>query len=948
MKKAILIILILLFQESSIYSSDITLEAVRQVNGNSGSSDYCMDSKPTSDGGTVAAGYSSDGLSSFATLIKYDISGNIIWLKTYRNNINGVDFYSKIYVDSSGIIYAVGGASNVSTSRDVLIHKYSPDGSILRTTFINSSANGYDTPVDFKRCNDGMFIVLFNEHESNSRINAAKVDQNGNIIWQYRLSDTVSYGSFADVDELNNVYITGSIASQFFSFNKILIKLNSNGNVKWIKAGLNLTNIQKQYYTLKVIGNNEIYTTDYVNKNFLTYPVLQKSDSSGNIIWTKHLKLNMIGMIYTRSLENDTAGNIYFINTIKPAVIQSINDYTPGYLLGKYSPDGDSIWSRLVYNWDIYSGEDAYFKINERNEIYLFCFVRDLKLSTKLIKYSSDGDSITSGDFYPSGRYGGIRSLNLDNSGNPVASGYLSVKYNEYDFSIKRYNGNCQTVWESLFDSKGFSTDYGCMIAEDNNKNIFISGTNHKEAYIIKYNSMLKEQWKYIFNDSSGYDPVYNMIPLTATDNGGFVYLGTNVRGIATGYDIKILKLNDIGNLVDSFSIIGKDNSTDLLKCMSTDKDDNLYLGGNKGVGSGVLSFVSKFSKQGTLVWDAVFGFGGYTSKLIESEGEVFAAIENHAAKISKFGEIKWVTTYQPNNHVHFFYDCALDSRKNIICCGYGVFPIESENFIVVKYDSSGNLLWERTYNGTRSEDDFAKSIAVDSNDNIYVAGKAQEYPNNFINCITLLKYDSSGTLIWKKILSDPDIINLGVGKVKTDKFGNVYVSTGYEYSNSRDYSYMMVKYKSNGDSVWSTVYNHPDFFNYAYDFHLTNENNIIMTGKAYGINTGYDITTLKYSQTSEIVTYSNEIPGKFYLYQNYPNPFNPSTIIRFDLPENNFVSIKIYDILGRRVMNLVSEFKTAGSYSVNFDGSSIASGIYIYILESGNFRDTKRMMLIK
>lgn len=104
-----------------------------------------------------------------------------------------------------------------------------------------------------------------------------------------------------------------------------------------------------------------------------------------------------------------------------------------------------------------------------------------------------------------------------------------------------------------------------------------------------------------------------------------------------------------------------------------------------------------------------------------------------------------------------------------------------------------------------------------------------------------------------------------------------------------------------------------------------------------------------------EIFTDVKEQPAQlieFRLDQNYPNPFNPSTVISYRLPVISQVSFKVYDILGREVATLVNEEKTAGSYLVTFDGSSLASGMYIYRLSAtggaGNFVLTRKMLMIK
>ncbi|MCU0332227.1 MAG: T9SS type A sorting domain-containing protein [Ignavibacteriaceae bacterium] len=87
---------------------------------------------------------------------------------------------------------------------------------------------------------------------------------------------------------------------------------------------------------------------------------------------------------------------------------------------------------------------------------------------------------------------------------------------------------------------------------------------------------------------------------------------------------------------------------------------------------------------------------------------------------------------------------------------------------------------------------------------------------------------------------------------------------------------------------------------------------------------------------------------SSYQLFQNYPNPFNPATIISYQLPSSNNVTLKIYDVLGNEVARLVDEYKTAGSYEAKFDASRLSSGVYLYTLRAGEFIRTKKMILIK
>jgi hypothetical protein len=113
-------------------------------------------------------------------------------------------------------------------------------------------------------------------------------------------------------------------------------------------------------------------------------------------------------------------------------------------------------------------------------------------------------------------------------------------------------------------------------------------------------------------------------------------------------------------------------------------------------------------------------------------------------------------------------------------------------------------------------------------------------------------------------------------------------------------------------------------------------------------------VTAQYYHFTTEIVVV---VPGtgndplvvnEFTLDQNYPNPFNPSTRINYSLAERSPVSLKVYDMLGNEVATLVNTTQDAGSHNINFDASSLASGLYIYTLNAGDFTSSKKMMLLK
>jgi hypothetical protein len=110
---------------------------------------------------------------------------------------------------------------------------------------------------------------------------------------------------------------------------------------------------------------------------------------------------------------------------------------------------------------------------------------------------------------------------------------------------------------------------------------------------------------------------------------------------------------------------------------------------------------------------------------------------------------------------------------------------------------------------------------------------------------------------------------------------------------------------------------------------------------QAWGLKLYFDTPTDINSQYSIL-------PNDFQLYQNFPNPFNPSTTIRWQMPENGLVILKIYDVLGREVRTLVDEELSAGKHEILVDASAYSSGVYFYQLKTGDFIQTKKMLLLK
>jgi len=124
---------------------------------------------------------------------------------------------------------------------------------------------------------------------------------------------------------------------------------------------------------------------------------------------------------------------------------------------------------------------------------------------------------------------------------------------------------------------------------------------------------------------------------------------------------------------------------------------------------------------------------------------------------------------------------------------------------------------------------------------------------------------------------------------------------------------------------------------------------NIIVFVQSTASMSVYQSETIRYDELS-FTEVGNKVStvSDFKLGQNYPNPFNPSTTIKYQISQNEFVSLKVFDILGNEVAELVNEEKPSGNYEVGFNASRLTSGVYFYTLTSANFNKTKKMILLR
>ncbi len=514
--------------------------------------------------------------------------------------------------------------------------------------------------------------------------------------------------------------------------------------------------------------------------------------------------------------------------------------------------------------------------------------------------------------------------------------------------------------WVQRNNGSGNGSDVAHSIAVDGSGNVYVTGSSISSGSdydyeTIKYNSSGMLQWAQRYR-GMGYDDIASSIAIDVSDN---VYVTGYSQGSGFDYDYATIKYNSSGILQWTQRYNGTGNSDDLARSLAVDSSGNVYVTG-ASIGNGTIADYAtiKYNSTGSEQWVARYNGPGNsidhaTSIVSDGSGNVYVTgrsigigtgYDYATIKYNSAGIEQWVERYNgTGNSIDSANSIALDASGNVYVTGTSVGSTTYYDYATIKYNSSGTEQWVARYNGNLYE--FASSMKADDSGNVYVTGKRTD-DETFISYLTI-KYNSAGEEQWTARYGPGNIAV--TSSLALDGSGNVYV-TGYSGGFGINSNYATIKYNSSGDSLWVAKYNGPgNSTDQPTSIVIDGSGNVYVTGGSIGSGTGFDYATIKYSQLTGISQTSSLIPEKFSLSQNYPNPFNPVTKINYELRITNYVSLKVYDVLGNEVFVLVNEKQNAGSYSVDFDGSNFSSGVYFYKLAvDGNIIDTKRMVLLK
>jgi uncharacterized delta-60 repeat protein len=325
--------------------------------------------------------------------------------------------------------------------------------------------------------------------------------------------------------------------------------------------------------------------------------------------------------------------------------------------------------------------------------------------------------------------------------------------------------------------------------------------------------------------------------------------------------DYVTFKYDTFGNIAWGMRYDGPAIGEDAARGIALDDDGNVYVtGSSEGIGTGGDYATVKYGPEGGQLWVARYegpvvatGDGAFDIA-VDGAGNAYVTGMSWGTYWTDFATVKyntngvemWVARYDGTaNGIDAANAIAVDQSGNVYVTGYSDGVGSFNDFVTIKYNSSGTQQWAMRYNGPGNSWDSPEDIAVDGAGNVYVTGRSEGAGTGFD--YATIKYSPSGTQLWvaryNGLTSRPD----QAWALGLDAAGNVYV-TGYSDWNYPDVDFITVKYDNNGNEKWWARYDGPAVgYDVAYDLAVDQAGNILVTGHDTNTDGNVDVATVKY-----------------------------------------------------------------------------------------------------
>jgi hypothetical protein len=466
----------------------------------------------------------------------------------------------------------------------------------------------------------------------------------------------------------------------------------------------------------------------------------------------------------------------------------------------------------------------------------------------------------------------------------------------------------------------------GVSIAVDGQDNVYTVDYDYNPAgdiYLTKRDTQGNFVWEVKFDQTE--NTKWEKATWVTADNlGNILVSGTLMSGYSNPVEAAsiLMKFDSNGNLLWRNVYESSFDGSYTKKCLVDNNNDIYVLGMGSGPSSYVLK-VKKFASDGSTIWTyfdsngigAPVNFKFTPDNAIVITGRAIFGSINGYAKIDLNGNHIW--SYPGVNSLTIGDADGDDFGNSYLVHGEYVTNGGTE---LKKISPTGSLIWTIVYQNIAGF-----RVEVGNDNQPVVCG----FPNPNAFGSSFIKLDGDGNIVWTNPDADSTFALMLHARLIMDQEDNIYLAAGTLTEMA------VCKVNSDGSSAWTATM--PG--SYANDITIGSNNDVyVVGGNTAKINQG-GVTSISVDKIT---------PNGFILEQNYPNPFNPSTKIGFNLPSSEFVTLKIYNALGREVATVLNENFEGGYHEITFDASELNSGVYFYSITINKFTNTRKMILLK
>jgi len=566
----------------------------------------------------------------------------------------------------------------------------------------------------------------------------------------------------------------------------------------------------------------------------------------------------------------------------------------------------------------------------------------------------------------PANSFDEATALTVDDGGNVYVTGSSRVSETNSDYTTIKYDAKGNQVWVKTYNGVGNASDEATAIAVDADGNVYVtgqsdgSGSFNLDYVTIKYDAKGNQLWAGRY-DGPGISTDIGFA--IAVDAFGNVYVSGSSYGSTSATDYATVKYDKDGNLQWVSRYNGLGNGFDGANAIALDENGNIYVTGySTGSGTAEDYATIKYNTNGVQQWEARYNGPANSleqafSLALDLSGNVYVTGQSFEAgsgsayatiKYNASGVQQWVSRYHPGTGSDVAKAVVVDAAGNI--CITGHVTIDNSDFAgdyaTIKYDANGTQLWIATYDGPAHNIDQATDLAVDANGNVYVTGLSY-YVNGSLSesDYTTIKYNINGVQQWLARYGGPGDNTDIATAIAVDAAANVYV-TGLSYGDGTNADYATIKYVQQcGNNKVMVCHNRKNLCvdPTSVSFHLKHGD---QSGPCIEVAQSLIASTRQTSVGKHLSEEDN------FRILHFPDPVSSIAKIKYELPFDGLVSIKVYDMLGREVGLVAETVRKAGYYTIDFDVSAFQQGLYYYSItlrtEKKTVVQSQKMTVIK